>query len=163
MSILRTTFAPNLKTTINMSDELSYDERKEWAKQLYTLHDTTTKDIALQVGIEEAILRQWIKNDAWNDRKISLLISKSSQLAHLYSQLEKLSSKLSEDQNPNTKDMELYAMYTTSIKNLEGEPTVSNIIEVFDLFAQWLRRYDLLLAQKLIVHLDAFLNERIAA
>src|SRR4051812_37193371 len=110
-----------------MKDELSFNERKQYAKLLYTRHDITNKDIALEVGVEESVIRFWIHEGAWGSVKRSLLISKASQLELLYSQLEKLNNKVNAEENASSKDVDLILKYTTSIKNLESETTVSDI------------------------------------
>jgi hypothetical protein len=146
-----------------MSDELLYNERKEWARTLYTRLDYSLRDVALTVGMEEAIVRQWIRADAWDEIRTSLLLSKTSQLRVLYGQLEKLTTKLTGDELLTAKDIDQYTKCVNNIQALEAFPAISEIIEIFDLFIQWLRKKDLALTQKLIVQLDAFLEQRIAA
>jgi hypothetical protein len=144
-----------------MNRELSYDERKEWAQMLYTRHDNTIKDIALAVGADEVAIRSWVHEGAWEAIKQSLLISKAAQLELYYSQLGKITTRLNEDNDANPKNMDLVVKYTTAIKNLETDVSISTIIEVSELFILWLRRKDITLTRKLIVHFDAFVKERL--
>src|SRR5438309_11997552 len=60
------------KNTIGMKEELSHSGQKEWAKLLYTKHDKSIRDIALEVEAEEATVRQWIMADKWDGMKTSL-------------------------------------------------------------------------------------------
>jgi tRNA uridine 5-carbamoylmethylation protein Kti12 len=144
-------------------NDLSYNERKEWAKALFTHHDKTIEDIALSVGTDNATVRGWIAAGGWNAIKRSLLISKDAQLQHMYDMLEALNQKVKEDPVKNTKDLDAIIKYTAAIKNLETDTTISNIIEVSDLFLRWLRRRDLDLAKKLTVQFDTFVQQKIAA
>ena len=140
-----------------MNKDLAYNERKEWAKMLYTREDKTIKDITLTVGIEEADVRLWVVEGAWDGIKRSLMISKETQLAHLYNILEKLNSKSADE--VTIKDVDHILKYTTIIKNLEVAPSRATVLEVSDLFIHWLRRKDIELTRTLIVHFDAFIKE----
>ena len=142
-----------------MKDNLSYNERKHWAKTLYTKQGVPGKDVALEVGVDEATVRAWAQEDNWEDVKQVMLISKEVQLRHLYSQLARLNEKMNDDKEINAKNMDLVAKYTASIKNLEADPPLADIIETFGLFVQWLRRKNRPFTQKLVAYFDAFISE----
>ncbi len=146
-----------------MSEELNFDERREWAKLLYTVHNYNHKDLALAVSVDEATVRCWIREGGWEGMKRSALISKSTQLGHLYSILHKLGEKTKNTDELNLKEADLVLKYTAAIENLEGDTTIADIIAVFDPFMRWLRRKDKQLAKRIVVHLDAFIKERLAA
>ncbi len=146
-----------------MNEELPYRLLQPHAKLLYTEHDKSIADIALQLEIDEAVVRQWVVTDGWDEIKTSLAISRKNQLAILYDQLYKISNKLKSQDEPNSKDADLYSKYAASIRNLEFEPNIANIIEVFEMFAQWLRKKDLALTKKLILHLDAYVKHKIVS
>jgi Phage terminase small subunit len=146
-----------------MNEELPYRLLQPHAKLLYTEHDKSIADIALQLEIDEAIVRQWIATDGWDAIKTSFAISRKNQLAILYDQLYKISNKLKSQEEPNAKDTDLYSKYTASIRNLEFEPNISNVLEVFEMFALWLRKKDLALTKKLILHLDAFVKHKLVS
>ena len=146
-----------------MADELNPDERKAWAHSLYKREDLSYKDIALEVGTDEATVRMWSIEDEWNGTKRSQLTAKRVQLDFLYTCLEKLSEKMKNPDDINPKDIDLMVKYTNAIKNLEIEPSVAEIIEVMEVFIQWLRRRDLQAAQKVVVYLNAFVTEKAEA
>ena len=146
-----------------MNENLSYSERTEWAQMLFTRHDKSIKDIAATVNTDEATVRGWIAEGGWEGIRRSLLTSKATQLEHLYNLLDALNAKLRNAEEPTTKDVDMMLKYTGTIRNLETETTASEIIEVSELFILWLRRRDLNLARKLIVHFDAFVKQRLAA
>ncbi len=146
-----------------MNEELPYRLLKPHARLLFTEHDKSADDIALQLEIDEAVVRQWAVADGWEAIKTSLAISRKNQLAILYDQLSKISSKLKTQDEPNSKDTELYSKYAASIRSLEFEPNIASIIEVFEMFAHWLRKKDLVLTKKLILHLDAFVKDKLAS
>ena len=146
-----------------MNEGSLYNQRKEFARHLYMNEDMPIRDIAVLVNADEATIREWIKAGAWEGLKCSLLISKKNQLKQYYSELQKIDQALKEDKNPNPKNMDAHLKYTTYIKNLEVQLTPSEIIEVFDTFTRWLRRKDPALTQKLVVHLDAYVKQKMAA
>jgi hypothetical protein len=160
---IRATFvAENNKSLSKMSNELTYDERKAWAKDLYTRLDVSVEDIALTISVDEDEVCDWIKEEAWDGMKRSLLISKKVQLAHLYSLLGQINTKITCAEEIAVKDVDLFIKYTTAIRNLEADMPVSGIIEVAEGFVMWLRRRDVDLAKQVTVQLDLFIKERMA-
>jgi hypothetical protein len=146
-----------------MNEGLNYDERKQWAKVLYTKENKTIRDIALEVNIDEAAVRNWVKENAWDGIKRSLLISKSTQLEHFYGQIDKLNARIADSPDDiNTKEVDQILKYTAAIKNLEADVSVCQVIEVAELFISWLRRKDIALTKAVTVKFDAFIKQTLA-
>ena len=146
-----------------MDEGLEASERKRWAKMIFMEQDKTIKEIALIVNSSEGEVLGWAEGDEWYKLKRSMLISKKTQLGHLYDQLEKISIKLNNEAEANPKDVDTMIKYTTAIRNLEVDVPVSNIIEVADLFVNWLKDRDHQLARTVTIHFDVFIKQRIAA
>ncbi len=147
----------------HMAEELNYNERKEWAKLLYTTCDKSAKEVALEVNIDESQVRLWEAKEQWQSHKRYLHSSKANRLELLHDQITKLHTKIKSEDTPNPKDMDLLIKYSTTANELEEPPSVSEIIDVFESFIQWLRKKDQPLTKKLIVQLDAFVTQKIAA
>ena len=143
-----------------MKDELTWQERREYAKYLYTKDGKSIADVSLEVNVTEAAVRSWIADGAWDSIKRSHLISREKLLDDYYSVLEAMQEKLRDD--PSPKNIDNIVKYTAAIKNLEEEITLSQIIEVAEMFICWMRRRDLDLAKKVIVQLDVFIKQRAA-
>ncbi len=141
-----------------MKDDLTFNERKAWARLLYTQLGKTCKDTALEVNSDEATLRFWVENDKWDHVKRSLLISKTAQLERLYIGLETLDKKVREDKEVTTKDIDQTIKYTAAIKNLESDTCITYIIHVAELFTAWLLRKDVDLAHIVTREFDAFVD-----
>lgn len=141
-----------------MTDDQYYECRKEYARLLFTRHDESIRDIALAVGTDEATVRLWINEGAWQTVRRTLLTSKAAQLDHLYNAVERLNTRLKSSDEPNVKEVDQILKYTAAIKNLETDTSVTEIIEVSELFIRWLRRKDLALTKKLIIYLDAYIK-----
>lgn len=144
-----------------MTKRLKYEERKEWARMLYTKQELSAMDVANTVAVQESQVLKWAREDAWDTVRSSLLISKQTQLKRLYTALEKLTRSIEQaDMEVNPKDIDLAIKYTTAIKSLEPEVTVSLIIDIAELFINWLRKRDLHFARAVATHFDAFIKQR---
>ena len=146
-----------------MQEADKYNDRKESARILYTKQDYTISEIAAYTGADEATIRHWIQNGAWDGMKRSLLTSRPNQLTHLYDLLEKLNKDAKEEGNTNPKTVDLILKYTASVKNLETTLPIATIIEVAELFTTWLLKKDLELTKTVTIQLNAFIKQRIAA
>ena len=146
-----------------MQEENKFNDRKEWARILYTKHDNTISEIAATTGADEATIRHWIQSEAWDGVKRSLLTSRNNQLRLLYDLLEKLNKEAKEEGNVTTKNVDHILKHTASIKNLETALPISTIIEVAELFTTWLLKKDLELTKTVTIQLNAFIKQRVAA
>lgn len=144
-----------------MNKGLTNEQQKEWAQLLFTKHDFTEKEIAIKVGVEEATVRKWIRDNNWEGVRRSLLTSKEYQLNILYDILSTLTTRIKEQEEGNTKDADLLIKYTAAIKNLEAETSVTQIIEVAKLFTLWLQTIDLELTKTVTLYFDSFIKERL--
>ena len=146
-----------------MQEANKYNDRKEWARILYTKHDNTISEIAATTGADEATIRNWIQNESWDGVKRSLLTSRNNQLRLLYDLLEKLNKEAKEEGNITSKNVDHILKYTASIKNLETTLPISTIIEVAELFTTWLLKKDLELTKTVTIQLNTFIKQRVAA
>ncbi|MBS1687867.1 MAG: hypothetical protein JSS96_04030 [Bacteroidetes bacterium] len=144
-----------------MKNGLTDGQRKEWAQLLFTRFDLSIKDIALKTGASEEELRLWIQEGNWEGIRRSLLTSKEVQLNILYDILESITTRIKENGADNTKDADLVIKYTTAIKNLETESSVTQIIEVAKKFINWLQTIDIELAKTVTLRFDAFIKEEL--
>lgn len=144
-----------------MEDGLTGGQKKEWAQLLFTRFDLSIKDIALKTGASEEELRLWIQEGNWEGIRRSLLTSKEVQLNILYDILETITTRIKENGADNTKDADLVIKYTSAIKNLETESSVTQVIEVAKKFINRLQTTDLELAKTVAMHFDAYIKEEL--
>lgn len=69
------------------------DLDKDYARRLY-LDGNTQKEIAQRLGRTEKTIGKWKEEGKWEDLRKSLLVTKDTQLASLYSQLDKLNKEI---------------------------------------------------------------------
>jgi hypothetical protein len=142
-----------------MSESLKEDERKAWACMLYTKLDYSVHDTAVTVNADETMVEQWIEEDAWNGQKLSLLLSRNKQLKLMYALVDSMNEKISTNLNAiDPKDVEIIVKYTRAIKNLENKVTVTQMMEVFELFLLWLKKKDIVLTKMISLRCDAFIK-----
>lgn len=143
---------------------LTNGQKKEYAKTLYLSEKgITQKEIAVRVGATEATISKWATTERWEDVKTSLLSTKEDQLAWLYSQLSELRTSVDNREVGKkfvtSKDADVIAKLTTSIKKLETETNISQKVEVGKQFLVWLRQFDAAQAIKFLPLYDAFIKE----
>ena len=119
--------------------------KKEWAKTLYLQGDMTQKEISDKVGISKVTLSKWANdpNENWDKLKKSLLITRESQLSRLYSQLDELTASIMRREEgsrfANPKEADTITKLTTSIRKMESEASIADIVEVSKRLLTWLR------------------------
>ena len=142
-----------------MSSKLTETQLKEWAKLLYLSHNENIKNIHEKTGIEEAQLREWIRDGNWDNLKRSLVTTKHEQLQLLYDTLYTITTRLKIDEGKeDLKDIEKILKLTASIKNLQTELSTGEIIEVAIAYLDWLRKEAPDAVKTETMHLDRFIN-----
>ena len=140
---------------------MNQEDRKSWAKTLFTISHKDAKEVAMEVGVSENTVKGWIKDGAWDEVRSSGLVSKQQQAKMFMSQIEKLNNRLANEQDPNPKDVDLIVKYTNAVKNLEEEIALGTIIDVSEQFISWLRKRDNAMAKKLVVLFDAYIKVKV--
>lgn len=143
-----------------MNPELTYNERKEWARLLYTRNDYSISDVALKVNTDEETVQGWIEEGSWNIVRRTAMTSKAAQLNRLYSMIEQLS--VESNDHKDMKALDHLVKLTAAVKNLETEESASNIIVVAELFIDWLRPRDRELAKIVTAEFDSFIAQKAA-
>jgi hypothetical protein len=147
-----------------MENELSWSQRKEWAKDLYVKLEKNISQIAALTGSNEATVRNWIDHGNWSDIRQTLIASKNARVKRYYALLEDL------DQRPDdpavmlrVKHIDVIGKVTGSIQHLESDDSICTIIEAAEQFTSWLLHKDIAFAKMVIVQFDAFIKQKLAA
>lgn len=147
--------------TVTKTKEI--ERKKEWAKTLYLRGDLLQKEIAEKVGIAEKTLSKWIKDNNWESLKTSLLTTKAEQLQMLYSQLKSLNNNIKEkhDNIPDVRTADTIIKITASIKSLETETSVAEIIEVAQDFIKFVKQDNLDKAKEVTTLFDMYIRTKL--
>jgi len=140
-----------------MANELTVDEKREWAEYLYTKEGMEMDDVALKVRSTEATVTTWIQEGNWNGRKRTLMTTRRAQMKQYYRLLEQITGKIMGEEAINPKDVDLAVKYTAAIKNLNAEVTAGETIEVARAFVMWLQRHNLQLAKDVAEEFDVYI------
>ena len=148
-----------------MAKKLSNNQKKDWAKILYTKENLTQQEIADRVGTTRTTVNRWINSEKWEELKTSITITREEQLKNLYRQLSSINSHiLNRDQDtrfPTSAEADTIAKISNAISKMETEVGLSNIIEVFKEFLSWLRLHDLEKTKEITPLFDSFVKTKL--
>ena len=144
---------------------LTNKQKKEWAQQLYTRENLTQKEIAERVAVSAVTINKWVKKEAWEELKVSVTLTKEEQLKNLYRQIRELNRAILEREEgkrfATPAEADTIGKLAGAIEKMETEVGLSDIIETFRVFINWVRTFDLEEAKHLTPLLDSFIKHRI--
>lgn len=112
--------------------ELTNEQKKAWAKTLYTRETLTQAEIAERVGVSRVTVNNWIGKGNWEQLKASITITREEQLKNLYRQLAELNNaimgKPEGERFPNAAEADTISKLSNAIKKLETEVGLADII-----------------------------------
>ena len=145
---------------------MKIEQKKELAKLLFVKENLSQKEIALKVGAAEKTISKWVNanDEEWKRMRQSIIVTKEEQLRNLYDQVDELNTEIRGREKgkryATNRDSDTLAKLTASIKNLETETSISQIIEVSRLFLNWLRPIDIERAKEVSNLMDGFIKEQ---
>ena len=140
--------------------------KKDYAKLLYTVEDVTVqKELADRVGVSAVTMNKWVKEEGWETRRANVIITKESELYRVYRQLTALNdhieSKPDGEQFANSKEADALVKYSATIRQLETDMSVADVIEVMKRFAIYIREDDYQKAKEISSLADSFIKSLI--
>ncbi len=91
---------------------------KDFAKILFVNENVSQKEIAIRLKVTEKTIGKWIKDDNWENLKVSMLVTKDNQLTALYKQLETINKEIFS--RPIQYDVPTFLLKPIKLKDLEG-------------------------------------------
>ncbi len=146
-----------------MAEKLTIQQKKDWAKLLFTKEGINTqKELAARVGVSEKTIGKWIKDEAWEKLRTSLIMTKEEELSRLYDQLSELNtwitSKPKGKRYADAKEADTLVKLSAAIRSLETDTSVSEVIQSATGFIKWLQTSDLTKAQEIAQLFDAYIK-----
>lgn len=147
--------------------ELTLKQKKEYAKTLFIQGHLTQKDIAAKVNVSEKTLSKWVNDskENWQKLRVSIILTKEQALRRIYEQISELNDAINQREEgsryANSKEADTLTKLAAAAKSLETETGVAEIINVFKLFNDFVKGFDLAKAQELIKLEDAFITTRL--
>lgn len=146
--------------------ELTNEQKKDWAKMLYTKETLTQAEIAERVGVSRVTVNNWINKGNWEQLKVSITITREEQLKNMYRQLAELNDAISKkplgERYPNTAEADTISKLSNAIKKMETEVGLADIISVFTDLLKWVRAYDPTQAKEITPLLDAYVKSKLS-
>lgn len=139
-------------------------QKRELARMLFIHENLTQKEISARVGVSEVSISKWAKNDNWDSLKVSITLTKEEQLKNLYRQLSEINKQIAErDGNrfASTPEAEVISKLANAIDKMESDIGVADIVSVGKKFINWLRRFDVKMAQQITPLYDAFIKDNL--
>ncbi len=138
-------------------------QRKDFARTLYlSEREITQKEIAARVGVTEATVSKWVREERWEQLKTSLVGGREELLGWLHAQLNAIREAVSlreENNFVSSKEADTITKLTNAIKKLETETNIAHKVEVAQQFLVWLRANDSEKAMEFLPLFDAFIKE----
>lgn len=144
-------------------EQQTRQQKKDFAKTLYlTEKGITQKEIATRVGVTEATVSKWVREDGWERLRSSIVGGREDLLGWLHAQLNAIREAVESRQECNyvsSKEADTITKLTNSIKKLETETNITHKVEVGRQFLVWLRETDAEKAMEFLPLFDAFIKE----
>lgn len=148
-----------------MAADLTNAQKKEWAKTLYLRENLTQQEIADRVGVSRVTVSNWVRAGKLEEQKAGLTLTRQEQVANLYRQVAEINRAISAraegERYPNSKEADILGKLSASIRNMEQETGIADIISVLTGFIEWLRPLDLDKAKELTRLADAYIKDKL--
>jgi hypothetical protein len=142
-----------------MHISLQKEDRKIWAETMYTRKNCGLDYICSTLGETKETIQQWATTGQWEKQRLSLLTSRSIQLECLFQLLDVATKKVFADkENLKSKDADIILKYTRAIQHLQTRIGMSQVLDGFDAYFNWLQQEDLELAKQVGATFDSFTN-----
>jgi DNA-binding XRE family transcriptional regulator len=141
------------------------EEKKDWARLLYTREKITQKEVAERVGITAKTMCSWVREENWDKLRQSIIVTKEEQLRRIYMQIEELNtsimSKPEGERFANSKQADTMNKLASAARKLETEASIADIIEVSKRIITWIRQNDFEKAKEISNIIDAFIKDQL--
>ena len=108
-------------------------DKQYLAKILFTREKLEQKIVAKKVGISEKTMSKWVNDFNWKKLRERLLIGKEQILSDMYEEMEELQTtiraKKEGERFSDTKQADIKVKLTASIRNLETELAIADLVE----------------------------------
>jgi transcriptional regulator with XRE-family HTH domain len=121
----------------------SMQQKKDYAKVLFIKERLSQKEVAERSGVSEQTISKWVNTESWERLRKSLMVTKQEVLISLYDQLNELKDVIEArpvgSRYADNKEADIQSKLTASIRQLETDTSVAEIIDVFMKFGDYVR------------------------
>lgn len=124
--------------------KLTISDKQYMAKILYTKEKLEQKIIAKKVGVSEPTISKWVNEFNWKSLRNRLLVGKEEILNGLYEEMqemqEHIKAKKAGERFSDSKMADAKLKITASIRNLETELAIADLVESGIRFIKYLQQ-----------------------
>jgi transposase len=124
--------------------KLSISDKQYMAKILYTKEKLEQKIIAKKVGVSEQTISKWVTVFNWKSLRNRLLVGKEEILNGLYEEMQEMQeyikNKDAGERYSDSKMADAKLKITASIRNLETELAIADLVESGIRFIKYLQQ-----------------------
>lgn len=107
-------------------------DKQYLAKILFTSQKLDQKVVARKVGVSENTMSKWVNDFRWKDLRNRLLVGKEEMLNDFYEELAELNETIRSREKgkrySNNKEADTKVKLTASIRNLETELAIADLV-----------------------------------
>lgn len=144
---------------------LSNEQKKALAKDIYLLGSFTQDEIAAKVGTTRQTVSRWAKAEGWDELKAGMTIGRDQILKNLYRQINEINTNISArekgERHATTREADVLMKLSASIRKMENDVGISELVSSGMRFINWLKRTDLAKAKEFVNYWDAFIKDQI--
>jgi len=122
---------------------MSMSDKQYLAKILFTREKLEQKTIANKVGVSEKTISKWVNDFNWRSLRDRLLVGKEEILNNFYEQLRELNDAIRQkkpgERYGDSKQSDTQVKLTASIRNLETELAIADLVESGIRFGKYLQ------------------------
>ncbi|MBQ3625038.1 MAG: helix-turn-helix domain-containing protein [Prevotella sp.] len=145
-----------------MARELTNKQKREWAKTLYLKDNLTQQEIADRVGVSRVSVSHWVRDGKWEEQKAGITLTREEQIRSLYRQVAAINTAIEErpegERFATSAEADIIGKLSKSIKQMETEVGIAEVISVMTRFIDFLRPIDLEKAKDVTRLADAFIK-----
>ncbi len=141
---------------------LTIQQKKEWAKTLYLKENLTQQEIADRVGVSRVSVSNWCRKEKWEEQRVGITLTREEQIRSLYRQVAAINKAIEErpegERFASPAEADIIGKLSKSIKQMETEVGIAEVISVMTRFIDFLRPVDLEKAKDVTRLADAFIK-----
>lgn len=138
------------------------DQTRQWARSMFLYENRTQQEIADAVGVSRQTVIRWAKADKWDEMKVSMTMTRETQIKNLYRQLSEINQAILDrgegGRFATPREADTIAKLTDAIKKLETEIGIHDVVSVAERFIGWLRPIDLEQTKTFVSLFDKFIK-----
>ena len=139
-------------------------DKRSIARTLYLDGNYTQEEIAVKVGVSRQTIIRWSKEDSWAELKASLSVTPTQLIAQWQQQIAEINRTITSREEgaryATPAEADAMLKLATSIKKIQDDLGISEVISVCMRFLAWLRPLDVEQANAFNSLMDVFIKDQ---